>query len=282
MTRLFLPYLETMISNACTLACANCTNYSDYKMSGSLSYADFEPIFDKWNERIEIDCMGFMGGEPMINPELKTFMRETQRKLQKSVMLITNTTLWHKWPNFIDFIKDMGSVHLKFSVHQPNADYLKLAIEDVKSNVKWETVEKNEHYEQYKNEDYSLIFSIDKSNSFTRTWQGTSYWEMKPYSNDPVQAHKECSQTWCPLLYKGRLYKCSSVALLDRVLADHMLLTDQDWQPYLSYTGIGLEDSDDSLLDWINNYGKPANICSMCPTREDNPFYSHWDKVKVK
>lgn len=282
MTRPFLPYLETMLSNSCTLSCENCTNYSDYNMKGSLRYSEFEPVFDAWNERIEIDCFGFIGGEPMINPELKTFMRETQRKLQKSVMLVTNMTLWHRWPNFIDFIKDMGSVHLKFSVHQPDEDYVQNAIQDVMQNVNWTEVEISNDYKQYKNDDYSLVFTIDRSNRFTRTWQGNSYYDMKPYNSNPVAAHRECSQTYCPLLYKGRLYKCSSVALLEQVLKDHFLIDDPDWKPYLDYQGIGLEDSNEQVHAWINNYAKPHNICRMCPTFDDQPFYSHWDRVKSK
>ena len=282
MTRPFLPYLETMLSNSCTLACDNCTNYSDYNMKGSLRYSEFEPVFDAWNERIEIDCFGFIGGEPMINPELKTFMRETQRKLQKSVMLVTNMTLWHRWPNFIDFIKDTGSVHLKFSVHQPDEEYVHSAINDVMQNVDWTEVEISKDFEQYKNDDYSLVFTIDRNNRFTRTWRGNSYYDMKPYNNNPVAAHRECSQTYCPLLYKGRLYKCSSVALLDRVLKDHFLIDDLDWKPYIDYRGIGINDSNEQIQSWIDNYAKPHSICRMCPTASDQPFYSHWDRVQSK
>jgi len=282
MTKPFLPYLETMISNACTLACQNCTNYSDYHMKGSLRYADFEPVLDAWNERIEIDCMGFIGGEPMINPELKTFMRETQRKLKKSVMLVTNATLWHRWPNFIDFVKDMGSVHLKFSVHQPSEEYIHNAIKDVMDNVAWEPVTVTRDFKQFKNDDYSLMFTIDSHNRFIRTWRGTNYYDMKPYNNDPVEAYKRCQQKSCPLLYKGRLYKCSSIALLEQVLSDHFLINDTDWKPYLDYNGVGIEDSDSDIQAWIDNYKKPNSICRMCPTFEDQPFYTHWDKVKTK
>ena len=282
MSKPFLPYLETMISNACTLACENCTNYSDYHMKGSLRYADYEPVIDAWLERIDIGCMGFIGGEPMINPELKTFMYETQRKLNKSVMLVTNATLWHRWPDFISFIKDMGSVHLKFSVHQPNEEYIKSAIDNVLSSLNWKTDIIEHDREHYYNNNYKLEFTIDRSNYFTRTWQGNSYYDMKPYNNDPIQAHKMCTQTWCPLLYNKRLYKCSSVALLDKVLEDHFLSNDPDWQPYLNYNGIGIEDSDTQIREWIDNYAKPHNICAMCPTSTDPAVYSHWDKVKLK
>ena len=282
MSKPFLPYLETMLSNACTLACENCTNYSDYHMKGSLRFADYEPVIDAWLERIRIGCIGFIGGEPMINPELKTFMYETHRKTNKSVMLVTNGTMWHRWPDFMNFIKDMGSVHLKFSVHQPGADYIENAIQDVLGSLNWKTETKEPDLEKYYNNNYRLHFTIDRNNLFTRTWQGNSYYDMKPYNNDPIQAHEQCTQTWCPLLYKERLYKCSSVALLYKVLEDHFLKNDADWLPYLNYKGIGLEDTDIQIKEWIDNYAQPHNICSMCPTSHNNAFFSHWDKVKLK
>jgi hypothetical protein len=66
------------------------------------------------------------------------------------------------------------------------------------------------------------------------------------------------------------------------VLGDHYLLDDADWQPYLQYNGVGIEDSDKDIQTWINNYAKPHSICRMCPTFEDQPFYTHWDKVQTK
>ena len=66
------------------------------------------------------------------------------------------------------------------------------------------------------------------------------------------------------------------------MLEDHFLINDTDWQPYLNYKGIGLEDTDIQIKEWIDNYGKPHNICSMCPTSHNNAFFSHWDKVKLK
>ena len=49
-----------------------------------------------------------------------------------------------------------------------------------------------------------------------------------------------------------------------------------------AYKGIGLEDTDIQIKEWIDNYAQPHNICSMCPTSHNNAFFSHWDKVKLK
>lgn len=352
-----------MLSNSCTLSCSYCTNYSDYNMKGVLEYSEFVQWADAWSKRLRFDCFGFIGGEPMIHPQLTEFIEYSRRELTDSTMLVTNATLWHKWPDFVEFAKRIKNVHIKFSIHQPGADYTIAAIDNVLAAADWkcthppavpwelspqqvtpeqyynavkgkdwpnytdfckdrfrvaehieqeikqmqvrETLDNFAEFIQHRNdncraesaaavdsryigsseytcEQYGLTFSIDVTGSFTKTWQGRSYYDMKPYANDPAEAHKICTQTYCPLLYKGRLYKCSSVALLDRVLADHNRLDDPDWKPYLDYDGIGADDSDSAIAQWVNNYARPHKICTMCPTAADNPQRDHFGTVIKK
>lgn len=354
MIKFTIPYAEVQVSNACTLSCQYCTNYSDYNMKGILKSKDFFQWVDSWSSKIKIKTFGFIGGEPLMNPELWDMIEYSRNGFSESTMIVTNVTLWHRWPELLDRIASLKNVHLKFSIHEPNSNYINQAIDSVLSKFDWtitdgpnvpyyflnknpspedyynsikgidwpsynnfitknysvpdviaqeidqfnlidklnnlrlnksDSTNPNKKYvsnTKYFNEEYGLTFSTDITASFVKTWQGDNYHNMKPYNNDPSQAHQLCTQTYCPLLFNGRFYKCSSVALLQNVLADHGLLNDDDWQPYLNYQGIGANDSNEMIEEWMNNYAKPHKICSMCPTLADDPMKNHFDSVKRK
>jgi hypothetical protein len=71
------------------------------------------------------------------------------------------------------------------------------------------------------------------------------------------------------LLHADRLYKCSSIALLDKVTSDwgqnHIL----EWEPYLSYKGLSADCSQSELVNFVKNFGSPESICAMCPSKKD-------------
>lgn len=338
-----------MLSNSCTLSCFGCTNYSDYNMKGSLEFNEFKTWIDEWSKIIDIGTFGFMGGEPLINPNWKKFMQYTREVLPDTELsLITNATLCHRWPGFAKFLAELGNVHIKFSVHEIDKPYLYNAINDVLSIEGWESVKFYKKIEvvdfsvsynevkgsswplyedfisnntknistdiineiqefgfynliyqnqvaqkqnkilekfpvqEYHNKKYNMVFRISVPSQFTKTWKGDNYYNMKPYNNNPTESFKICTQDVCPLLYKGRLYKCSSVALLDKVLLDHFIVNDPDWNPYLKYKGVHYTDSISDIQSWIDNFGKPHAICRMCPTDKDQPYYDHLKNVDSK
>jgi hypothetical protein len=92
---------------------------------------------------------------------------------------------------------------------------------------------------------------------------------MKPHNNNPKDAFDMCIQQTCPLLYEGSIYKCSSIALLNRVLNDWKQPITNDWKPYTDYIGITPNSSDREIRQFIQNFGRPHKICSMCPTKKD-------------
>lgn len=272
-----ISYLETMLTYACTLSCKNCTNYSDYGMKGGyVKWANAKLSLDSWFDRIRVDCFGFMGGEPLMNPDLETWIREFRREYPwTTIMLITNAQLFMKNLWILDIMEEVGMVYLKFSVHQPNADYIKQAKKAVLDRFDW--IYGAEVKGRYFYKEKILDFVVEDQPTFLKTYQG-EYGSMKPYNNNPIQAFKICTQQICPLLYDGKLYKCSSVGMLGRVLADHNQINDVDWQPYLNQ-GLSLDCSDEELSAWANNFGKPAKVCKMCPTSADNPYHPHYSTV---
>jgi len=78
-----------------------------------------------------------------------------------------------------------------------------------------------------------------------------------------------CIQQTCPLLYEGKIYKCSSIALLNKVLSDWRQPITDSWKPYTDYEGISVNSSAKTIEKFIQNFGKAHTICTMCPTKQD-------------
>ena len=91
---------------------------------------------------------------------------------------------------------------------------------------------------------------------------------MMPYSNNPADAFEICCQKTCPLLYQGKIYKCSTSALLQTTLNRVGNPNAKMWEPYIEH-GIDVSDSDAVLSKFVANFGKPNKICRMCPTKND-------------
>jgi sulfatase maturation enzyme AslB (radical SAM superfamily) len=272
-----ISYLETMLTYACTLSCKSCTNYSDYGMKGGyVKWTEIKPVLDQWFDRIRVDCFGFIGGEPLMNPELETWVREFRTEYPyTTVMIGTNAQLFTKNLWLLDAMEELGMIYLKFTNHIPNAEYFKQAVDAVMSRFDWQWMpEWNRYFYQEK----ILDFLVSESPTFMKTYQG-KYGSMKPHNNNPTEAFEICSQQICPLLYNGKLYKCSSLGMLKRVLGDHNQIDDPDWAPYVINQGLGIDCTDKELQAWADNFGLPIKECSMCPTTRDNPFHPHYPNV---
>ena len=91
---------------------------------------------------------------------------------------------------------------------------------------------------------------------------------MMPHDSDPAEAFKQCCQQTCPLLYKGKLYKCSTAGLLEDTLARFGNPNYEHWEPLID-KGIAPNCSDSELENFLNNFGKPNSLCRQCPTQSD-------------
>lgn len=263
----YIDLLETMATFSCTLSCKFCTNYSDYNMRGGyVRWSQMQLWLDQLFARLTVGQFHIIGGEPFLNPELKLWVESfRQRYPTVRLKIVTNGTLLNKNMWIIDAMQTHGNIILEISNHQPHLTYVDEFKDEILKRLNW---------------DNSSSFEISKNDVFLKTYKN-EYGNMKPYNNNPAEAFDICTQQMCPLLVDGKLYKCSSVGMLHRVLKDHNQLDDVDWQPYLG-TGLALDCSDEELEAYANNYNKPNPICRMCPTAKDNAWYSHLDNVTSK
>ena len=266
MTKPILPFAETMITYACNLSCTGCTNYSDYNMKGSVKWSIGKQWLTDWIERIDILDFGIMGGEPTLNPECEQWIYGVRELLPNSqIRFTTNAVNFLNNPDVLDWCVDIGNTLFKFTIHQ-DLPYAQDSIDYVFQKYDWNPV--TEYGINRWAGPNGTRFQVNAPKQFYKTYQGT-FGNIFPHNNNPRDAFALCVQQQCPLLYEGKIYKCSSIALLNRVLEDWKQPITSEWRPYTSYKGISPTSSDQEITTFINNFGKPHKICQMCPSTKD-------------
>ena len=272
-----LPFLETMITQVCNLSCHGCTNYSDLPHKGYVTWEAGRKQLLPWLEKISIDDFGIMGGEPLINPEVSKWLLGVRNLLPDSqIRFTTNGELLHKHFEILNLSHDIGNVVFKITVHR-NSPELEEIIEKIFKTYNWEPVQEF-GIDRFKTTN-NLRLQINRPNKFIKTYKNT-YADMEPHDSDPSEAFKICVQQKCPLLYNGKIYKCSTSGLLESTLAKFDWPNKNEWEPYLS-TGIAPTDSDADILNFVNNFGKPEQLCKQCPS-ESGAYIDHIKTVIVK
>jgi hypothetical protein len=129
--------------------------------------------------------------------------------------------------------------------------------------------------------DNNLRFHVRRPDIFWKTFQGPHI-DMRPHNNPPADAFAICCQQTCPLLYNGRIYKCSTSGLLRDTLERFNYPNTELWTQHIQ-EGIGPDCTDQELEDFLTNFGKPASVCAMCPTTKDaQSRLIHLENVSVK
>jgi len=274
-----LPFLETMITQACNISCAGCTNYSDLKHDGYVTWAQGREELSAWLERVDIPDFGIMGGEPLLNPECEQWIGGVRDLMPASqIRFTTNGLLLTENSRIIDKLHEIGNCVVKITVHVDDAK-LETIIDSIRKRYTWTPV--REFGIDRWITGNNVRFQVNRPQVFYKTFVG-SYADMQPHNSDPVAAFDMCIQQTCPLLYQGKIYKCSSSGLLDGVLARRQYPNRAQWEKYL-IEGLSVTDSNQSLHSFIDNFGKPNDICTMCPSKQHTEsILDHYQHVKFK
>jgi organic radical activating enzyme len=279
MTKPVLPFIEIMVTQACNLSCTGCTNYSDLKHAGYLTWAEGRAQLESWLARVDLPDFGILGGEPLMNPRIRDWivgLRELMPTTQ--IRFTTNGLLLEKNFDIVELLHEIGNCVFKVAVHQHD-EQLEQVIQRILNMYNWQPV--TEHGVNRLRTDNNFRFHVRRPDIFWKTFQGT-YQDMRPHTSDPAQAFSICCQQTCPLLYNGRIYKCSTSGLLRETLERFGRPNWELWQPYLQ-NGIGPDCSDQELENFLHNFGRPASVCAMCPTVQDTQSkLIHLENVKLK
>lgn len=278
MTKPILPFLETMITQVCNLSCQGCTNFSDLKHSGYVSWEQGHKWLTPWVDRITIEDFGIMGGEPLINPEWQQWVLGVRAMLPNAqIRFTTNGLLLHRYPDIVDFFEAVGNVVFKITLHH-ETEQVKNSVEQIFNARPWQSVTEF-GIARWKHNNIKL--QINKPKWFYQTFRG-SYSNMLPHDTQPADAFESCVQKTCPLLYNGKIYKCSTSALTPETIKQQSPHTFDQWRRYID-TGLSPTCTQQNLNMFLSNFGKPNTICAQCPTSVDlDSRLDHKITVSVK
>ena len=275
-----LPFIELMSTQVCNLSCQGCTNYSDLKHKGYVKWEDAKQQLEQWLKIVDIPDIGIMGGEPLINPQIRNWIIGIRELMPNSqIRFSTNGLLLHKHMDIISLMHSLGNVVFKITVHTID-DQLRDVIEDILTRYKWRIV--LEHGIARWKTSNNIRFQLNYPTEFVKTFQGP-YKDMKPYKSSPDTAFKTCIQQTCPLLYNGRIHKCSTAGLLKDTLEHLDNPNIELWNKYID-DGISITDDINTITAFIDNFGKPNKLCAQCPSVIDtNSIIKHNEStVKFK
>jgi len=89
-----------------------------------------------------------------------------------------------------------------------------------------------------------------------------------------------CCSPFCTFMIDKKLYKCAALGTLKKFLTHNNLLTDPDWQKYLQYKPVDLENCTDAeISNFSNTKYRGINECTMCPATSDKKYKKTPEKV---
>ena len=289
-----LKYAEIMASYACTLSCVGCTNYSNFNYSG---YPRWEPTRDeiaRWTEVVHFESFGIIGGEPLLNPDIRTWIHGVRDLMPETteVSLVTNGTRLEQAPDLISWMVDCAPSKLTVVPHldedviapQVRAMVEATGLPFAASEVEYDDVDGTRQIQtNYRLSSPDVLVEVFRPRFFLKSYQGFAT-DMRPWDhNDPKGAIEICPCRFCPLLFEGRLYKCSQIALLRNHLGKLGLLDVAEWQPYLEYQGVGPDDAPEVLDRFVRRFGVAESICRMCPAEKvEGAWIDHTVEVTTR
>lgn len=263
--KLTLPFVETMATQSCNLSCQGCSNYSDLRHSGYVSWQSIKSQIEPWLDILNLPDFGIIGGEPLINPEIDQWIVGLRDLLPSSqIRFTTNGLLLKKHTDMLKMFESIGNCVFKITVHCDDPwldDYIKATLAD----PAWEPI--TEYGVKRWKKSNNVRLQINRPTTFLKTYQN-SYSDMKPYHNNPVQAFDNCMQKTCPLLHQGKIYKCSTAGLLKDVLGKLNNPNWNEWEPLID-PGISTDSNFTDIQNFVDNFGQPHSRCSQCPTAND-------------
>jgi len=264
-----LPFLEIMLTQVCNLSCAGCSTYSDLPHRGYQDWTQTQQWLKQWLERISVEDIGFMGGEPLINPHVLTWLAGVRELLPNSrIRFPTNGLLLKRNWHVVKWLYRDGNAVLKITNHTDGA--VLDVIDQLRSTYHWTPI--HEYGIDRWVTDTGLRLQINRPEKFTQTFQGT-YSTMAPWDNNPQQAYDHCHQQTCPMLWNSRIYKCSTSALTQTAWQTHGRPNAELWIKYFDdeqNSSIGLESDNHQLQAFAANFGKTHAICRQCPVAEQS------------
>lgn len=312
MERVKFKFLDIPIIRSCNLGCGGCLTFSDSKrIKGLVNLESSMDWLTEWAAKVEPEAVTIFGGEPLLHPQFVEWCR-TVRRLWPNSELRINTNGYYL-DRLFDSIPELFNEDIRpqFIVsiqtgHEPYYSIVKNHINTLKEKVL-------EYLTPLYKEKVQWNLWLDEPDIFKSWWridvadrdtgirvtsceQHKIPWQAH-YQNNEEQLlpfynyndkiytdnHKFCQAKNFVNLYKGRLYKCPTVAVLEHTLNTFDINDSPEWDPYLkNYNSIDSSANIEQIAAWIEQQKLPENVCNMCGFSGPKGTSGHLNRHELK
>jgi len=270
MSKLHIHYAEFYIINVCNLACSGCNRFNNYNFTGYQRWSDYANVYQHWAEQMDIDSIGILGGEPLLNP---TFLEWVQGINQlwpnKKLRIISNGFRLDRHADLYPVLEQHRNIELWVGIH--NKQHKSEIIQKVKDfsqaphTVSFNT---DNPYQQYMTvtDARGVCIKIEYNWWFHQGAIVKQDNTLTLHQSDVVKAHDICHMKTCHHFIRGELYKCGVAAVLPEFDQQHpLILSTEDRELMLSYRPLKITDSDTVKQQFVNSLDQPIDQCRFCP-----------------
>ena len=292
--RVYVPNIEFYITNVCNIACTNCNRYNNYNFKGHQIWQDYESIYEAWSEKIRLQKITILGGEPLMNPSICDWIRGLNRIWKKRVNLLTNGTRLNKVPGLYDAMvsyipastnRGGNSNWISLSVH--NTNELDRYFEEIHKFLQGPITTwtgKHALNAQGGSATWGADYAFEDRNGLhLHVWIYDSFYNSNIYTNPlgnltlhnsvPEKAHSECGMVKYKNYHfiRGKLHKCGPVGLMPEFDQQHSLdISAEDRMLLNSYQPLSIDEFDQRGADFISRIDDVIPQCKFCPTKFTN------------
>ena len=273
-----IPKVEFYITNVCNLNCSRCNRFNDHAFKGWQKWSEYEQAYKSWSDKIQIDQIVILGGEPLLNPTICEWIAGINSIFQKEVQVLTNGIRLNKTPGLYEAIQNSSDPGITnwvgISVH--NSNDIEWYLNEVKTFLKGKLFWQDSHCggaDYCVSDQNGVGVGIWLQDHFSNAAvHRLSNGRLGLYNNDPVEAHKICNfaQFKCYHFIRSKLYKCGPVALFPEFDQQFSLdLPDSDRELINSYRPLSIDEFDNRGVEFLADIDNPIPQCKFCPRDTD-------------
>jgi hypothetical protein len=275
--KIIVPKIEIYTNNTCNLNCNNCNRFNNHHFTGYQKWSDYKDTMRKWGDRILIDQIVIMGGEPLLNPTILDWIDGLNSIWPQSLQILSNGTRLNKVKGLYEKLRHKVSQHssrnwIGISWHNTTDDGS--MYEEIYKFLQEPIQVLGPETPVYGSE----TTFIDKNGVRIKLWLQNEFGRaaihkneqgnFTLWDNEPIAVHAGCgfAQFQCYHMIKGKLYKCGPVALFPEFDKQHGLdLLESDRELMLSYQPLTVDDFWGSGTTWFSMVDEPLPQCKFCP-----------------
>lgn len=250
--RVHVKQLNLVVTSRCNLKCKQCCHLNQLRTYDGDSIEDLLYYLEKWTQRLDIQTLNIIGGEPLLLHDLPEIIRGARAILpENNIEIWTNGTLLHEHDVLWEVCHECRiSVLISDHLKKPsNADIL---------------------------DRYGVCYKRANQQTFFRFYHWSQDGLPICPNSDPAKAWmahgKACHVRDCTAFYRNRLFQCAIHG--SRVMAqDEGILPVETWGHLTALPYMTLDNTPAEIAEYLNRIAPPE--CAGCP--EQQPRCNAWE-----